>query len=108
MRTADADLEADPVNILVATGGNFEPFSEEELRDRYPDDGTYVRRMTRSAHHLVEVGSILEQDRDAYVDEAQQGAVVEEHRRAERFRATQERRGFRGSGSGPSHGLDDG
>jgi hypothetical protein len=74
---ADADLEADPANILVAIGGTFEPFGEEELRERYPDDATYLRRVTRAADRLLEAGYILEQDRDAFVEEAQQGPVVD-------------------------------
>jgi hypothetical protein len=71
------DLEAEPTNFLVFFGGTFEPFSEEELRRRYPDRETYVRRVTRAADHLLDGGYILEEDRDAYVIEAQQGPVEE-------------------------------
>jgi len=71
----DVDLEAEPTSILVFIGGTFEPFSDEELRERYPDHETYVTRVTRAADHLLAGGYILEQDRDAYVAEAQQSSI---------------------------------
>ena len=64
------DLEADPTNIFVFIGGTFEPFSEEQLRERYPDHQTYVSLVAGAADHLLEGGYILEQDRDAYVKAA--------------------------------------
>ena len=57
--------------LLTSIGGTFTPFGEDELRSRYPDHETYVDRVTRAADHLVAGGSILEEDRDAYVLEAE-------------------------------------
>jgi hypothetical protein len=51
-------------------GGYFEPFTDEELAARYPDQETYVERVTRAADYLLEGGYILGEDRDAYVREA--------------------------------------
>ena len=73
----DVDVEAEATNVFAVIGGTFTPFSEEELRARYPDQETYVSRVTRAADHLLDGGYILEQDRDAYVLEAEQGPVGE-------------------------------
>ena len=60
---------------IVAVGGTFTPFSDEELRERYPDHETYVNRVTRAADYLLAGGYILEEDRDAYVREAEQSSI---------------------------------
>ena len=52
-------------------GGYFKPFTDDELADRYPDRATYVKQVTRAADHLLASGYILKEDRDAYVQEAQ-------------------------------------
>ncbi len=72
----DADAEP-PINVYAVIGGTFAPFSDEELRERYPDHDTYVSRVTRAADHLLAGGYILEQDRDAYVLEAEQSPAWE-------------------------------
>ncbi len=51
-------------------GGYFKPFTDEELTERYPNRGAYVKRVTRAADYLMEAGYILEEDRDMYVQEA--------------------------------------
>ncbi len=51
-------------------GGFFEPFPDEDLAKRYPDHETYVQRVVLAANHLFETGYILEEDRNAYVQEA--------------------------------------
>ncbi len=58
--------------ILTSITGTFTPFDEDELRERYPDHETYVEQVTRAAESLYEDGYILEEDRDAYIDEAEQ------------------------------------
>ena len=60
---------------FVAVGGSFTPFSDEELAERYPDHETYVNRVTRAADFLFAGGYILEEDRDAYVREAEQSSI---------------------------------
>ena len=51
-------------------GGFFEAFTVEELANRYPDQQTYVQRVTRAADYLLNAGYILKEDRDAYIQEA--------------------------------------
>jgi hypothetical protein len=63
--------------VLTSIAGTFTPFSDEELRERYPDHETYVSRVTRAADYLLASGYILEEDRDAYVAEAEQSAIGE-------------------------------
>jgi len=67
-KNPDADPQAE---VLRWIGGHFEPFADEEIAERYPDHETYVRRVARAADHLFEAGYILEEDRDAYVREAE-------------------------------------
>ena len=65
----------DPISGFVLFAGTFTPFSDEELAERYPDHETYVNRVTRAADYLWEKGYILEEDRDAYVREAEQSSI---------------------------------
>ncbi len=51
-------------------GGYFEPFTDEEPAERYPDHETYIKRVTHTADYLLEAGYILEDDRDEFVREA--------------------------------------
>jgi len=61
--------------VIRWIGGYFEPFTDEEIAVRYPDHETYVQRVTRAANYLLENGYILEEDRDAYVREAERNAI---------------------------------
>jgi hypothetical protein len=70
----DADPD-DPTAGYVFFGGTFTPFDEAELRERYPDHETYVSRVTRAADYLLDRGYILQEDRDAYVLEAEQSSI---------------------------------
>lgn len=70
----EVDLDAHPANVFALIGGTFEPFDADELRERYADADTYVRRVTLAADHLLASGYILERDRDAYVSAAQRQA----------------------------------
>lgn len=63
------------VTILTFVGGAFTPFTDDDLRGRYPDHATYVERVARAADHLVEHGYLLPEDRDAYVLEAERSAI---------------------------------
>ncbi len=64
----DIDPEAAPgPDVLRWIGGYFQPFSDAELAERYPDDETYLQRVTLAADRLLQAGYILERDRDAYV-----------------------------------------
>jgi hypothetical protein len=60
------------LDILLLFSGLFIPFTAEELAERYPTHGAYVRRVARAAEHLAENGYILEEDKNAYVIDAAQ------------------------------------
>ncbi len=54
----------------MSSGGPFEPFSPEELKERYGTRGNYVRLVRRAAQELRKQGYILSEDYRAYVREA--------------------------------------
>lgn len=62
--------ETNTTNVLVELGGTFEPFSPEELKERYGTRGNYVRLVRRAAQELREQGYILREDYTKYVREA--------------------------------------
>jgi hypothetical protein len=51
-------------------GGTFNPFTHEEICERYPDPAVYSDRVTRAADRLLAEGYIVQADRDAYVSAA--------------------------------------
>ena len=55
---------------FVRTGGTFDPFSPEELKERYENQGTYVQLVRRAAQELRKQGYILQEDYRKYVSEA--------------------------------------
>jgi hypothetical protein len=57
-------------NRFVMWGGTFEPFTPEELKERYGTRGNYVRLVRRAAQELREQGYILQEDYRKYVREA--------------------------------------
>jgi hypothetical protein len=63
-------LETNTTNVLVLLGGTFEPFSPEELKERYGTQGNYVRLVRRAAKELREQDYILQEDYTKYVREA--------------------------------------
>jgi hypothetical protein len=63
-------LETNTTNVLVLLGGTFEPFSPEELKERYETRRNYVRLVRRAAQELREQGYILREDYTKYVREA--------------------------------------
>jgi hypothetical protein len=65
-------LETNTTNILVLLGGTFEPFSPEELKERYKTRGNYVQLVRRVAQALREQRYILQEDYRKYVHEATQ------------------------------------
>jgi hypothetical protein len=54
-------------NAVVRLGGAFDPFSPEELRNRYRNRGNYVHLVERAAKELREQGYILQEDYRKYV-----------------------------------------
>ena len=51
-------------------GGTFEPFSPEELKERYKNRGNYVQLVRRAAQELRKQGYILPEDYRKYVSAA--------------------------------------
>ena len=56
-------LEQDPPNTVAAISGTFEPFSDEELAERYPTREDYLERHEAALDAVIEEGYVLEEDR---------------------------------------------
>ena len=57
-------------------GGTFEPFSPEEIQQRYPSQEIYVELVRKAAAALLRDGIVLEQDYQTYVREAEHRVLV--------------------------------
>jgi hypothetical protein len=57
-------------NLYVMWGGTFEPFSPEDLKERYGTRSHYVQLVRRAAQELRKQGYILPEDYRRYVREA--------------------------------------
>ena len=66
-------LEKDPSNLGAAISGTFEPFSDEELAQRYPTREDYLERYEAALDAVIEEGYVLEEDRERLL--ARAGAV---------------------------------
>jgi hypothetical protein len=62
-------------NGTVAFGGLFIPFDSTKLNSLYPSHGTYVQRVAKAAHRLVERREILKEDAKAYIEEATHSTI---------------------------------
>jgi hypothetical protein len=63
----------EPFNVYPWLGGTFEPFSEQELKQRYPSDATYFELVEKAAAALLAERFILEEDYEAYLASAKRG-----------------------------------
>jgi hypothetical protein len=63
----------EPFNVYPWLGGTFEPFSEQELKKRYPSDDMYFELVEKAAAALLADRFILEEDYEAYVASAKRG-----------------------------------
>jgi hypothetical protein len=54
-------------NLYVMWGGTFEPFSRQDLRERYRNLAHYVRLVERAAWGLLKQRDILPEDYRRYV-----------------------------------------
>lgn len=63
----------EPLNLYPWLGGSFEPFSDQELKERYPDDDMYFELVEKAAAALLADRFILEEDYEAYVASARRG-----------------------------------
>jgi len=67
----ETNVSAPPnTNLFVMWGGTFEPFSPEELKERYGNRGNYVQLVRRAAQELRKQRYILQEDYRKYVSEA--------------------------------------
>jgi hypothetical protein len=57
-------------NLYVMWGGTFEPFSPQEIKERYTNRGNYVRLVRRAAQELRKQRYILPEDYRKYVSDA--------------------------------------
>src|SRR5207237_161852 len=59
-----------PPGSFPNLAGTFEPFSPEELKERYRNRGNYVQLVRRAAQDLRKQGYILQEDYRRYIREA--------------------------------------
>jgi hypothetical protein len=59
-------------NVFEFLGGTFTPFTDAELRARYPSRHEYIRRVRRTAAHLAFKGYITDDDRRALIAAAKE------------------------------------
>jgi alpha/beta hydrolase family protein len=62
-------------NLYVMWGGTFEPFSPQDLKERYRNRGNYVQLVRRAAQELRKQGYILPEDYRKYVSDAAHQAL---------------------------------
>jgi hypothetical protein len=62
-------------NRLLWLGGHFTPFDSAKLDSLYPSHGTYVERVAKAAHRLVERRELLEEDAKAFIQEAAHSTI---------------------------------
>ena len=51
------------------------PFDSAKLDSLYPTHGSYVERVAKAAHRLVERREILKEDANAYIREASHSTI---------------------------------
>ena len=56
-------------------GGHFTPFASAKLDSLYPRHGSYVERVAKAAHRLVQRRELLQQDAKTYIDEAAHSTI---------------------------------
>ncbi len=61
--------------IFELISGEFIPFDDADLAERYPNPGSYVSRVAQAAESLFEDRYIIESDRDAFVTAAAQSDI---------------------------------
>jgi hypothetical protein len=62
-------------NFFLWLGGHFTPFDSAKLDSLYPTHGSYVERVAKAAHRLVERREILKEDASAYIREASHSTI---------------------------------
>jgi hypothetical protein len=68
-------FEFNTEDLFIFAAGHFTPFDESRLDALYPNHGTYVQRVAKAAHRLVERREILPEDAKAYIKEAAQANI---------------------------------
>jgi hypothetical protein len=59
--------------LLIA--GHFTPFDSAKLNALYPSHGTYVERVSKAAHRLVERRELLQEDAKTFIDDAAHSTI---------------------------------
>lgn len=62
-------------NFFLWLGGHFTPFDSAKLDSLYPTHGSYVERVAKAAHRLVERREVLKEDANAYIREASHSTI---------------------------------
>jgi hypothetical protein len=62
-------------NTFLLIGGHFTPFDSAKLDSLYPTHGSYVERVAKAAHRLVERRELLKEDAKAFIQEAAHATV---------------------------------
>jgi hypothetical protein len=62
-------------NRLLWLGGHFTPFDSVKLASLYPNHGTYVKRVAKAAHRLVERRELLKEDAKAFIEDASHSTI---------------------------------
>jgi hypothetical protein len=62
-------------NFFVWLGGHFTPFDSAKLESLYPSHGSYVERVAKAAHRLVQRRELLQEDAKAYIEEAAHSTI---------------------------------
>ena len=70
-------MEQEPENYSAAISGTFEPFSDEELAERYPTRQDYLERYEAALDAVIAEGYVLEEDRDRLLARAGEVAIPE-------------------------------
>jgi hypothetical protein len=61
--------------VGVAFGGRFIPFASAKVNSLYPSHGSYVERVEKAAHRLVERRELLKEDAKAFIEEAAHSTI---------------------------------
>jgi hypothetical protein len=62
-------------NVFLVIGGHFTPFDSAKLDSLYPNHGSYVERVAKAAHRLVERRELLKEDSKAFIEQAAHSTI---------------------------------
>jgi hypothetical protein len=62
-------------NFFLWLGGRFTPFDSANLDSLYPTHGSYVERVAKAAHRLIERRELLKEDAKEFIEEAAHSTI---------------------------------